>query len=274
MRLLVAIPLLVLCGCSPEQPEEQPIAATPPRRPSLVAVKRSPVSELKLPAGKPVRVLFIGNSLTFSNDLPAVVQSIAASLKVRLEYDACTMGGANLEDHWRHGKCKQMLDGSKWDYVVLQQGPSSQPPGRADLLKWAASWNTEIRKHGAKPALYMVWPFKDQKDGFQQVHDSYSSAATEVNGLFLPAGDAWYRLIKSKSNIALYSPDNLHPTREGTVLAALVIAGKLTGKSLKKVANRLLVASGGAVELPETMMKELLTAASQTLTARHSPFTE
>ena len=268
MRVFASLVLAASFGCASD-PTEQPVRSTP-----LVHRPAPLKSELKLPDGKPIRVLFIGNSLTFFNDLPAVVQSIAASLKVRLEYQSCTMGGANLEDHWRHGKCKQMLDSAHWDYVVLQQGPSSLPASRVDLRKWTATWNTEIRKHSAKPALYMVWPFKDQKNGFRDVSLSYGLAATDVNGLFLAAGDAWFRLIESKSHIQLYSPDDLHPTREGSVLAALVIAGRLTGKPLKGIPNRLPVAAGGALEISDSDMKELLQAANQTLSAKHSPYVE
>jgi hypothetical protein len=266
-RVLAILILIRLAGCA-SYPPEQPAAPSPARRPAPLK------TELKLPDGEAIRVLFIGNSLTFFNDLPAIVQSIAASLRVRLEYRSCTMGGANLEDHWRHGKCRIMLGDGKWDYVVLQQGPSSLPASRVDLRKWTAAWNTEIRKHGAKTALYMVWPFKNQKNGFRDVSQSYSLAASDVDGLFLPAGDAWYHLIESKSHIQLYSPDDLHPTREGTVLAALIIAGRLTGETLKGIPNRLPVTTGGPVEISAAKMQELLRAATQVLAAKHSPYIE
>src|ERR1043165_5982645 len=47
-----------------------------------------------------IRVLFLGNSLTAANDLPAMVQAMAAASGVKLTYKAITQGGFNLEDHW------------------------------------------------------------------------------------------------------------------------------------------------------------------------------
>jgi hypothetical protein len=41
------------------------------------------------------RVLFVGNSLTFTNDLPGQVHA----LDPHVEVDSVTVGGASLEDH-------------------------------------------------------------------------------------------------------------------------------------------------------------------------------
>jgi len=30
-----------------------------------------------------------------------------------------------LVDHWKSGSAREAIDSRKWDYVVLQQGPSS-----------------------------------------------------------------------------------------------------------------------------------------------------
>src|SRR5213078_922136 len=85
-------------------------------------------------------------------------------------------------------------------------------------------WADEARKHGAKPYLYMVWPYQGQPNGFKLVERSYENAARESKSGLLPAGRAWDFCISRYPTIALYQPDRLHPTAEGTYLAALVIA--------------------------------------------------
>src|SRR4051812_13635705 len=79
------------------------------------------------PSPKPIRILFIGNSLTSSNDLPGIVQAVAKSRDIAVQVETCTPGGFSLEDHWNRGDCRKTLVGSKFDVVVLQQGPSSLP---------------------------------------------------------------------------------------------------------------------------------------------------
>ena len=55
---------------------------------------------------EPLRVLFVGNSLTHTNDLPAVVATLARSRGTEIEYETIAPGGFSLEDHWNAGACR------------------------------------------------------------------------------------------------------------------------------------------------------------------------
>src|SRR5690349_6806213 len=82
-----------------------------------------------------LRVLFVGNSLTAANDLPALVHALAAvSAGPAIETGTVTLGGYALEDHWTNGEARHALDSGDWDVVVLQQGPSSLPESRTNLV--------------------------------------------------------------------------------------------------------------------------------------------
>src|SRR5688500_18603857 len=70
-------------------------------------------------------VLFVGNSLTETNDLPARVAALAAATGRKLEYQTITFGGFSLEDHWNQGDARAALATRSWDVVVMQQGPSA-----------------------------------------------------------------------------------------------------------------------------------------------------
>jgi hypothetical protein len=45
--------------------------------------------------------------------------------------------------------------------------------------------------------------------------------------VLLPAGDAWRRAWRLDPDLSLYGPDGFHPSRLGSILAALVIYGGL-----------------------------------------------
>jgi hypothetical protein len=198
-----------------------------------------------------LRVLFIGNSLTAGNDLPHMVQAMAAADGIRIGVEAVTRGGFGLEDHWNYGLARNKLGEGKWDFVVLQQGPSSKPEGRAHLKRWAKTWADEVRKAGAKAALYMVWPFEDQENGFTDVSASYRAAAEAAEALILPAGDAWRAAMARDPGLRLYREDKLHPTGAGTYLAALVITRVLTGVRPSVVPASLKSGSGQVFAIPE-----------------------
>jgi hypothetical protein len=118
------------------------------------AAKNSPAAPRAVEDG-PVRVLFIGNSLTAGNDLPQLVQAMAVAGGVPMEIDSATTGGFSLEDHWSGGDARKKLAKSRWTLVVLQQGPSSLPDSQKNLREWACTWAAEVRQRGATPALYM-----------------------------------------------------------------------------------------------------------------------
>jgi hypothetical protein len=99
-------------------------------------------------------------------------------------------GDYSLEDHWNRGDALRAIASARWDFVVLQQGPSSLPESRALLVDYATRFAREIRRAGARPALYMVWPPLSREDAWDDVTASYTAAAAAVDGLLLPAGEA------------------------------------------------------------------------------------
>lgn len=84
-----------------------------------------------------LQVLFIGNSLTYADDLPGVVAAMArATNQHRLPgFTVHAAPDFNLEDHWRFGAAEQLLRQFRWDVVVLQQAflPAGKPGAPASV---------------------------------------------------------------------------------------------------------------------------------------------
>ena len=177
------------------------------------------------------RILFIGNSLTQANDLPALVTTLARSAGRRVTCEMVAAGGFSLDDHLQQGDALKAIRRGGWTFVVLQQGPSSLAESQAQLRESTKRFDIEIRKAGARTALYMVWPELARKQMFDAVSRSYTNAAADINGLLLPVGDTWREAWKRDPALALYGPDDFHPSAMGTYLAALVVVHKLLGIS-------------------------------------------
>jgi hypothetical protein len=187
-----------------------------------------------------LRILFIGNSLTTANNLPAVVEALArADGAVRIETRTVAFPNHGLEDHWNRGDALRAIRQDKWDVVVLQQGPSALPESRTLLREFTKGFHAEISKTGARTALYMVWPSSSRASDFDAVSRSYAAAAADVGGLLLPAGDAWRAAWRRDKALALYGPDGFHPSALGTYLAALVIYQEVTGRSVAGIPSPL-----------------------------------
>jgi hypothetical protein len=185
-------------------------------------------------AGSPpqhLRVLFIGNSLTATNDLPGTVAAFARAVgRVRVDVGSYAPGGYALQDHWTDGTARDLVAQGGWDVVVLQQGPSSLPESRVNLVEWTTRWAAEARAHDARPALLTVWPERARFGVFPAVIANHRAAARAARVASFPAGAAWWDALRRPAPPPLYGPDAFHPTRLGTYLTAAVVYAGLTGK--------------------------------------------
>jgi hypothetical protein len=109
-------------------------------------------------APKPLEVLFVGNSLTYVGNLPAVVEALAADNGKSLHADMIVKGGATLTQWLDSGAVPKALQARHYDYVVLQErgndfacgfGPQVCKDSRHALHALAAI----VRSAGAKPVL-------------------------------------------------------------------------------------------------------------------------
>lgn len=221
----------------------------------------SPRSSAQVPqyeeARLKLRVLFLGNSLTYSNDLPGIVQALAKARGQELYVDSITAGGANLEDLWDDGAALDAIAKGKWNVVVLQQGPSSAPESREHLREWTRRFDAKIREAGGRTALFMVWPTPDRLNYFDDVREAYRLAAQDVQGIFFPAGEVLREAQRRNVGVSLYTFDQFHPSPAGSYAAGLSIYGMLSKKPLVGLPAQLKLASGRTIKLTPEVAKIL-----------------
>jgi len=175
-------------------------------------------------------ILFIGNSLTYTQNVPLLVEGLGHAARLdRMYVVSVAFPDYSLEDHWNRAEALDSIDRGGWDAVVLQQGPSSLPASQAHLLEWTGRFAERIRAAGGRPALYMVWP--PVGGSWDGVVKAYTGAAESTDAILLPAGRAWQAVLAAHPEIALYGPDSFHPSRAGAYLAALVIFGGLADRT-------------------------------------------
>jgi hypothetical protein len=211
------------------------------------------------------RVLFIGNSLTYTNDLPGTVAAIALTGGDTIQVQ--TVAGPNLAliDHVvGQTNAVEVIKSAHWDYVVLQQGPTPLALYR-DTLILATKWlQPYIRNAGARSAQLMVWPAATKRGSFDEVRRSNELAAKAVGGVFLPAGEAWRAAWSAGPRLALYGADGFHPSELGTYLTALVVYEGLTGKDVTALPPRVTV-GGQRLQVATATVRLLQQAAHETV---------
>ena len=179
-----------------------------------------------------VRILFIGNSLTYVNDLPSVVKALTTGAGLpNTQVATIAYPDYALEDHWNQGNARAAVAKDGWTHVIMQQGPSALQESRVNLLQWSNTFAALIKAHGAMPGMYMVWPSTERNVDFDRVSESYRLAAEEIEGQLYPAGDAWRAAWRRNPALALYGSDGFHPSSLGTYTAALTIVAVLFNRS-------------------------------------------
>jgi len=210
-------------------------------------------------------VLFVGNSLTYVNDVPGLVQALADSVGVHLDVRTVAFPDFALEDHWASGGAVREIERGDWELVVMQQGPSSTDANRANLRDWSKRFGGVIAARGARPALYSVWPSAARQADFTRAIESYSLAAADVRGDFYPVASAWLAAWRRAPALALYAGDALHASPIGSYLAALVIAAEITGRPTADFPTRVSTATGATLDVGAVVGALLKEAASEAL---------
>ncbi|MBC7710589.1 MAG: SGNH/GDSL hydrolase family protein [Rhizobacter sp.] len=178
-----------------------------------------------------LKVLFVGNSYTYYNNLSAIVAAFAAaapSAKQLLPKDH-TMGGATLEKIWDLRTTRDVLALKKWDFVVLQEHsywPISSPERMFDA---ARKFDLAGKAIGAKTVLFLTWARQASPNEQPLLNAAYESSATRLGALIAPVGPAWQIALALDPKLSLYAFDGRHPSATGSYIAActlfLVISG-------------------------------------------------
>jgi hypothetical protein len=211
------------------------------------------------------RVLFIGNSLTYSNDLPGTVARLGAMADVTIYVKSVALPNFAVIDHATGmSNAVETIQEGNWDYVVMQQGPTTTQIGRDTLILAVRQLDPLIRRAGGRPALLMISPPAGNPDAFDAVRQSYQQAAAAVGGLFLPGGEAWRTVLVANPDLPLYGPDGFHPGELGTYLTALVVYEGITGHDARSLPRRAVVAAHPLV-LPDATILFLQRVAHETV---------
>lgn len=182
-----------------------------------------------------IRILFIGNSLTFVNDLPNTFAALARSGKQKVQVGMYAQPGWTLADHVKSADTTKALNSQTWTYVVLQEHslfPSVQELRNAYMYPALRTLVPQTRNTGAVPLLFLTWarhggyPEYGMYDyeGMQfEVNNGSYSIARELNMPVVPIGSAWRQAAAKRPELTLWQEDGNHPTEQGTYLSACVL---------------------------------------------------
>ena len=194
------------------------------------------------------RLLFLGHSLTYYNDMPKMVGKMADSADSPIRYDI-TMSAfpnAGLDNHWNNQRTRELLAKGGWDRVIAQpersygsQGPEGKMYFYADKLLVGTGKGRPAIIISQSPSedVYRQenWTTSRWEDG-ETVRKNLRGLADATGAEVFDVAGVWERVRMEELPFSLYKErDGYHPSLEGSYLAALVIYASLSRSGVEKV---------------------------------------
>ena len=253
--------ILLLVACGIPQPIPTSILPTPTATATPTPTPPTVVT--------PAQVLFIGNSLTLFNDLPGMFAELARSGGHEVEVDMSAQGGWTCSDHATSAMTLDKIEQQNWHFVVLQEQssiPAIADQGNEYMYPAIRLLESKISERGAITVLFMAWGRRDglPSAGYKdfaamqaQVQAGYMEIGNELDAMVAPVGIAWQNGIAQDPQLGLWQTDGLHPSTEGSYLAACVFYAVIYQQSPEGLTYE--------AELPEEMAQFLQAIAAETV---------
>ena len=188
------------------------------------------------------RVLFIGNSATYRNDIPQMLCGLANRAGFSLEVASVTKRGATLAEHadfeTEHGDSvlRAITDGAY--HVVFLQAHSkciATEERRAATVDASKRLDAVIREAGSETCFYVRPPCGKDVAGYDsytqcvEYDKLFSKIAQETGAKNAYVNRAFGYVIKNDPTVSLWGADHAHTSPEGAYLAACVFFSTVFG---------------------------------------------
>lgn len=204
------------------------------------------ISVLSCKAQDTIKVLFIGNSFTYVENMPDLFKNIAESAGYKVKIQMHAPGGVSVGDisqgtqaHMNNQLVYDNIRSDKWDFVVLQdnQGRFVLDYGQFSSSSLVIQGHQQIRDSVLKnnPCAKMVWfegwglkngmpPYGNTGiEMIERIAANYHFMNDSLHQIIAPIGGAWKKLILTNPAIDPWSADEAHQSLAGSFLTAGVI---------------------------------------------------
>ncbi len=265
--LLLAVLLLPTVACDGGQPPADtspdttaPEATAEPTAPpatdpvtdpatdpeTTVPETEPPLGTTELDKSKTYKILFVGNSYTYCNDMPTryfgeIMEAAGYSVKIL----SLTKGGwtllnsSNARDELG-SKVDSILKNQEFDFVILQEQSMTPAVNSGSFYNAVKRLDNKIRESGATPVLYATWGRKQGSGDLTatgliaetmtwKLAASYEHMGQTHDIPVAHVGLAFWDIVQNERRVNLFDTDLSHPNAAGSYLAALTIFARITG---------------------------------------------
>lgn len=183
----------------------------------------------------PLKVLFVGNSLTYYNNMPQTFEQLADEQGYHVTIDQHTPGGTGFVHHVANSTLYQKFRNEVWDYVILQPG-SNESPGFSypieETIGRAKQLRDSILKYSPCASIHYYEisygivnnteaSFNQYLDRQTLIKNNLTQMANETGIPFVPVGECFRNsMINDDTYFLWVNYGDIHPNPKGSYMAA------------------------------------------------------
>ncbi len=198
-----------------------------------------------------MRILFIGNSYTFFNDVPAAVSELSRRDGAPWTVGRYLRGGSGMRTHFcdnfglssgrgrycpelvpeRAGGLDKLLE-EPWDAVVLHGQSMDTVETPDDFFAYGKVLGDRILAAGVpRLVLEQTWARRHFPEMLHILVREYDRLARALGAEVLRCGEAWDAALKGREGLVLHTDDRKHPNDRGSYLNACMLYRLFSGNS-------------------------------------------
>jgi len=178
------------------------------------------------------RVLFVGNSLTYVGNLPAVFDALSGRSESDMASDMIVAPGATLTERVADGTVERALATRKYRFVVLQERGGDLACGFGPQVCANAQEALRVlahlaRTYAAKPIL--LGTYQGTPAASRRVASAEAAAAAEVGIPYVRVAEPFMQLRDRNPRMSWFAADGMHPGADLTLLEAILLFREVCG---------------------------------------------
>ena len=232
---------------APETAPETTVPETEPETdPETEPETDPPLGTVELDKSKTYKILFVGNSYTYYNNMPArYFGELMKAAGYKVKVLSLTKGGWTLTNSANPGdelgkQVNNVLTNQDFDFVILQEQSMTPAVNTGAFYSAVKRLDKKIRECGATPVLYATWGRKQGSGDLTATGLTAETMTWKLAAAYEHMGEtydipvahvglAFWDIVQNRKGLTLHDPDMSHPSPEGSYLAALTLFARITG---------------------------------------------
>ena len=178
-----------------------------------------------------MKVLFLGNSHTYYNDMPQIFAEMCRERGREVQVVMQAHPGVTYGWHLKqHTELRFALIHGGFDYIVMQQAAHAPWPPTEETRADAKTIITMARENGVRPIQAVPWAEKDCPEHQAEMYAIYHAVQKDNDVPLTVTGRVFEEVFHNYPEIPMYWNDGQHASPYGSYTAALATYAAIFGE--------------------------------------------